>query len=180
MIAGSSVLEIILIKLGKHNLWVTHFSTLIEFLLLSGVFYIWKKKKRQKQTIVILASVFIVLWIVSKYTFESFEQYDNYTTGIARVLEIAYAISLLFDILQDAHTTLWKDARIWVASGVLIYSAGVILVFVLFNELFKVSESVLRLLWHINWSLLILSSILYFRGIMCREPQENYENQKSG
>jgi hypothetical protein len=174
LIAGSSVIELYLANIGQNNLWVMHFSTLFEFLLLSRVFYIWKKKARQKKVIFILALVVVVVWILSKVTIEQFDRYDSYTVGIVRIIEIIYAISLFFDILVDTHTIPWKDARVWIASGVIIYSSGVVLLFVVFNELLKISAPVLRSLWNINWILLILSSLMYLRGIMCKEPQENY------
>jgi len=174
LIAGSSALEYYQANLGQNNLWITHFSTLFEFLLLSRVFYIWKKKEKQKKVIFVLAIVLVVVWILSKVTIEHFDRYDSYSAGIVRTLEIIYAISLFFDILNDAHTIPWNDARVWIASGVIIYSSGVILVFVVFNELLKISAPVLRSLWNINWILLILSSSMYLRGIMCKEPKQNY------
>jgi hypothetical protein len=172
MIAGSDLLELILTKSGKHNLWVSHFSTLIEFLLMSGVFFLWNKNGKKKSAIVLLAIAFIMLWIVSKLTFEPFDRYDSYTTGIARALEIIYAVSLLFDVLKDPNLVIKNDARVWVSSANIVYSTGCLLIFTLFNTLLKYSVELFKVLWPLNWVLLIISSSLYFKGILCRVPQE--------
>ncbi len=174
LIAGSYLLEEFLIKLGRHNLWVSHYSTLIEFLLMSGVFVIWNNNGKKKSAIVVLAIAFIMLWIVSKLTFEPFDRYDSYTTGIARALEIIYAVSLLFDVLKDPNLVIKNDARVWVSSANIIYSTGCLLIFTLFNTLLKFSVELFKVLWPLNWILLIISSSLYFKGILCKVPQEGY------
>jgi hypothetical protein len=175
MIACSDLLELIFTKLGKHNLWISHFSTLIEFMLMSGVFFLWNKSRIMKSAIYFFAIAFIVLWLVSKLTFEPFDRFDSYTTGIVRALEIIYAVSLLLEVLKDPGIVIKNDARVWISSATIIYSTGCLLIFTLFNTLLQFSVDLLKTLWPMNWVLLIISSLLYFKGIMCKVPQDGYK-----
>jgi hypothetical protein len=142
---------------------------------MSGVFFLWNESKKKKSAIFVLSTIFVVLWVISKLTFESFDLYDSYTTGIARALEIIYAVSLLFDVHKDPSVMIKNDARVWVSSANIMYSAGCLLIFTLFNALLKFSVELFKVLWPMNWVLLIISSLLYFKGILCRVPQEGYK-----
>jgi len=153
---------------GIRNLWVTHISTLIEYVLILSMCYLWKPKIIDKRILMIGILAFIVLWIVSKFTFETLYRSDIYTSAIAKILEIIAAALLLFDVLGDSDVVVKTDARVWVSSGIIIYSAGTLFLFALQNMMLDNSPDLIKTLWPINWILSIVFTFLLARGVWCR------------
>ncbi len=150
------------------NLWVSQIFTLIEYVLILSTCYLWKSKKADKRILMIGMIVFIVLWIVSKFTFEPLYRDDTYTSAVSKIIQIIVAALVLFDVLQDTDVELKTDARLWVSSGVIIYSSGTLFLFALFNMMLETSSELIRTLWPINWILSIVFTLLLARGVWCR------------
>jgi hypothetical protein len=178
--ALSALAEYLMGIYGIHNIWVIHLSTIIEFLIIVSMFFLWEKNIYRKQTILILGCFYVIFWILAKSTFESLDNIDVYTSIVAQAIYIVLAVSLLFNVFKDAQISLKNDPRIWIASGLLLYSAGTIFVASLFNEILNAMPELLNTLWHINWILVILITLFFARGIWCQVPKVNLQNQKSG
>jgi len=153
---------------GIRNLWVAHIATLLEYVLILSTYYIWEPKIINKRILLICIISFIVLWMISKYTFESFNFLDIYTSIIAKIIEIITSALVLFDVLQDANIELKTDARLWISSGVIIYATGTLFLFALFNMMLDTSPELIRTLWPINWILSIVFTLLLARGVWCK------------
>lgn len=174
LIAEISISGIIEIWTSLHNirnLWVIHISTLLEFLIITAMFYGWKKKTWEKCALIVVGCLFVILWLISKNTFEPFNQLDSYTTTIADVFYIVVALSVFFDVLNDHQMVLKDDPRTWASSAILIYSSGSLILFSLFNEMMKVSIDLLRMIGQLNLVLEIFFALLLARAIWCRSPQ---------
>jgi hypothetical protein len=169
--ALSGLVEFIMSSKGIHNIWVIHLSTILEFIILMLMFYLWEKNILKKRILLLTGCVFIAFWLIAKVTFESIEYMDVYTSIIAQTIYIVCAVSLLFDVLKDAHTSVQNDARAWISAGLLIYSAGTLIVVSLFNVLSTSMPELLNAVWHINWILIILVTLFFARGIWCRTTQ---------
>jgi hypothetical protein len=168
----SSIIEHVMGMYHIHNLWVMHISTLIEFLIIMTMFYGWKKTRTEKRLLILLSCAFVLIWSVSKIFLESFEQMDTYSYAVAQMIYIAFAVSLLFDVLKDSQTLAKHDSRLWIASGIIIYSTGTLLVVSLFNVIVTSMPQLFITVWHINWVLVIITALLYARGIWCQVPLE--------
>lgn len=170
--ALSSVIELVMGMYHIHNLWVIHFSHLIEYAIILTMFYNWKNTQKEKYRLLILGGTFLLFWFVSKLFIESFSQMDTYSYTVAQIIYIALAASMLFDVLKDSKTLLKHDARIWIASGMMIYSAGTLFVFSFFNIILASTPELLNTVWQVNWILVIVAALFYARGIWCNAPQE--------
>jgi hypothetical protein len=168
----SSIIERAMGMHHIHNLWVMHISTLIEFLIIMTMFYGWKKTRTEKRLLILISCAFALFWSASKIFFESFEQMDTYSYAVAQMIYISLAMSLLFDVLKDSKTLLKHDARIWIASGMVIYSTGTLVVVSLFNVIVTSMPQLFITVWHINWVLVIITALFYARGIWCQVPHE--------
>lgn len=163
--------EVILSYFYMPNLWLISLSTWVEFILIVIIFYYLKTKKRDKFLLLLAGGSFTLFWLISKLTFEPMSVIGNYTSVVARLLQIYMSVSVLFDILKDTDVHLKNDPRIWVASGIIIYSTGSLLLFILFMDIVKISLELFKLVWHINFILNIVSDLLYARGIWCKKTQ---------
>jgi hypothetical protein len=166
--AISGLAEVIMSLNHIHNIWVIHLATITEFIIIVLMFYLWETKIYKKRIILILGCLFVIFWFIAKNTFEPFDQMDVYTVIIAQAIYIILAVSLLFKVLNDTQTSLKDDARIWIASGLIIYSAGTLFVVSLFNVVNESMPKLLNVIWYINWILVILVTLFFARGIWCR------------
>jgi hypothetical protein len=164
----SAIIELWMALHYIRNLWVAHISTLIEYIVILSMCYFWKTKKTEKRMIMIGIVVFIVLWISSKFTFETFYLHDTYTCIIAKTVEIIITALVLFDVLGDPNSIVKIDARVWISSGVIIYSSGTLFLFALQNMMLNTSPELIKSLWPINWILSIVFTLLLARGVWCK------------
>jgi len=156
---------------GIRNLWVAHIATLLEYVLILSTYYIWEPKTINKRILLIWIISFIVLWVISKFTFETFYFLDIYTSIIAKIIEIITSALVLFNVLEDPDAIVKTDARVWISSGIIIYESGTLFLFALFNIMLDTSPELIKTLWPINWILSIVFTLLLARGVWCRATQ---------
>jgi hypothetical protein len=164
-----SIASFILALLNIHNLWLSHVNTIIEFVLLVAIYFLWMKSRYVRSLMFICLIAFCVIWIISKFTFESFSQVDGWTTAISKIFQIVFSAFMLVEVIKEDEIIWMNDQRFWVAAGVIIYSAGSLFMFALFNEMLHVSPRRLLQIYSINWVLLIISNLFYARGFLCKK-----------
>jgi hypothetical protein len=172
-IALSSVVCTVLGWSGRNNLWVIHIATLCDFIIEIGMFILWKKRKYEKRVLFIVGCLFVIVWLISKWTFEPMDKFDSYTSVISSVAELIIAITILFDVLRDAIPSLRMDPRVWVASGIIIYTAGALFILALFNEMLNISPDLIKKVWPLNWLLSFIGIILMARSLTCQKAHGN-------
>jgi hypothetical protein len=160
--------EVLLTYFHRHNLWLISISTLVEFILIVIIFYYLKINESEKSFLLFTGVSFIIFWLISKFTFEPLSTFNSYTSVVARLFQISISVSVFFDILKDPNVRLKNDPRIWIASGIMIYSTGSLILCILFLEIAKLPLEVFKTIWQINLFLNIVSEFLYARGIWCR------------
>lgn len=165
---GEAIIERVLGYLHINNLWVFHVSTLVEYVLLSLLFFSWISHRRSRLVLTVCLVMFIIVWSISKFLFEPFSNIDGWTSALSKILQMVFSIVLLVDVVKESDIIWTNDPRIWVASGIIIYSAGSLFMFALFNEMLQISPDRLKLIWTLNWVLMIISNLLYARGFLCK------------
>jgi hypothetical protein len=166
---GEAGIEWALIFFHRHNLWISHFYTLIEFTLLIFMFLSWKKSERNRLVLMASLIVFATFWIVSKFSFEPLAIADDWTSSVSKMLQIVFSAYLLLDVMNESDLVWTNDPRLWVATGIIIYSAGSLFMFALFNKMLSISAEGLKLVWSFNWMLMIISNLLFARGFLCKK-----------
>jgi len=151
-----------------NNLWTGHLFTLFEFIFVVLMYSAWMKGRRNQLMLLVCLSAFILFWIVSKFTFEQFSRLDGWTAAVSKILQITLSIFILVDIIKESDLVWTKDSRFWVVAGIIIYAAGSIFIFALFNKMLEISVDRLKMVWHINWSLMIISYLFYARSFLCK------------
>jgi hypothetical protein len=159
----------IVASLHYHNLWTSHFYTFIEFFLLVLIYSSWVKSDRNRLMLWLCLSGFIIFWIVSKFTFEPLSRLDGWTAAISKILQITFSIFLIMDVVKESDIVWRDDPRLWVIAGIIIYSAGSIFIFALFNRMLQISPDRLKIIWSLNWTLIIIANLFYARGFLCKK-----------
>ena len=153
---------------GIHNLWTSHFFTLIEMVFVVLLFSSWMKNRRNRMMLSLCLFMFIIFWIVSKFTFEPLSLVDGWTAAISKILQITFSTFLLVEVVKESDMNWTDDPRLWIIAGIIIYSAGSIFIFALFNKMLQISPDRLKIIWFLNWTLIIISNLLYTRGFLCK------------
>jgi hypothetical protein len=164
----ADMIEVWLYLHKTNNLWVSHLYDVIECVFFLSIFYLWKQKILHKRILLFIGVSFLILWLASKFSFEPFIRDDTYTAAIAKIIEISMAIWILFDVLHDPYSIVRNDERTWISFGIIIYSAGSILLFALLDTMIYNSPGLVKPLWIINWVISIVATLCYARGIWCR------------
>lgn len=150
------------------NLWTSHFYTLIEIVFVVLMYSSWMKKRQNRFMLSLCLSAFVVFWIISKFTYEPLSLLDGWTAAISKVLQITFSAYMLVDIVKESDIVWTSDSRFWVGAGIIIYSAGSLFFSALYNMMLQDSPDRLKLVYSMNWVLIIVSNLLYVRGFLCR------------
>jgi hypothetical protein len=166
---GMVCIEWALATFHIYNLWMSHFSTMIELTAVVFIYAFWMKQRRDQRVLYVCLLIFAILWTVSKFSIEPFSVADDWTSAISKVMEITFSGYLLLNVVKESDMIWTNDPRIWVTTGVIIYSAGSLFLFALFNKMLQISPAYLLNLWSVNWVLIIVSYLLFAKAFLCKK-----------
>ncbi|MGD1045037.1 MAG: hypothetical protein ABR936_06890 [Bacteroidota bacterium] len=162
------IVQVTLAYFKIHNAWTMHFITLIEIVFVFFMCSLWIKQRQSRLMLLFCLSAFVVLWIISKFTFEPLSLLDGWTSTISMILQIIFSTLLLVDVVKESDIIWTDDPRFWIATGIIIYSAGSLFWFAFFNKMLQISPERLKQVFYLNWILSIISNLLYARGFLCK------------
>jgi hypothetical protein len=152
---------------GINNLWLLHICTLVEFLFMVLIFAWFTEFRFSKKAGVWIAAGYAIVWALSKFTIESFDAFDNYTSPVANFILVLIALKALHQCSQSVDGEVWRRPFFWFSLAVLIKFAGDFSLF-LFGDWFvglNLSEGIS--VWSIHWTLNILSNIGFGLSLLC-------------
>jgi hypothetical protein len=152
-----------------HNLWTMHFNTMIEFIFIFMIYSAWIKQPRARRILLTSYIVFLFVWIASKFSFEPLSLADDGTATISKILQVAFSVYLLVDIVKENDIVWTQDARLWVVVGIILYAAGSLFWFALYNKMLQESPDRLIELYSLNWILIIISNLFFLRAFLCKK-----------
>ncbi len=141
--------------------------------LLVAIFYSYStEEKRTKRGLLYLTLVFSCVWIVDRVFFAIPGQMNSEMAVTSSIFIIIVSILILLAVMKKTDRLLIDESIFWVSTGYILYSAGVLLIFGLSNELMKLGTFYFVVAWHINWSLAIVANLMFTRGFFCRVKQQ--------
>lgn len=140
-----------------NNLFLFHFHTLMENILLSTILLFWIDNIKIKRIIIFTMISFSIFWFISKYTFEDISKFDNYTSSLNSSLLIIYSGYAISRQLLDRTKNLLQFPEFWVSTGILVYYSGCFILFALSNLVY---------FWTIHNYLLAISKIFFIAGFI--------------
>ena len=165
----SSIAEAILASHGIHNLWLEHFSDIVEMSVFSIIFYKWQTGKHNARFIQAGFILFLIVWVIDGVFFDAIHKGANFAIILEGVLETTFAVNLLANGLLDERSRTWKnDPRFWVASGYLLSVAGTFLLYSLFRTVVQLPLETFNVLWQINWFFSCVVFLFFARALFCK------------
>jgi len=159
--------EIVLSHKHMNSAFLANYFILGESAFIFTVYFFSIGSKRIKQMISTLAVLFLCIWIADKIYFEVPDQINNEMAIASRIFIIVISVFMIHTMVKRVDHPLTDEPIFWVSTSTLIYSTGVFLIIGLGNELLKIGLSYFIAAWYINWSLIIVSNIMYTKGFFC-------------
>jgi hypothetical protein len=159
-IAGEYVLS------WKHinNSFLSNYDSLLESAFIFTVYFLSIKNIRTKQIISALAVFFLFVWIIDKMYFEIPDQLNDKMAIASRIFIILVSVMTIHAIVQQTNHPLTDEPVFWASGGAVIYSTGVLFIVGLSNELLKMGISYFTAAWYFNWTLAIISNVIFTKG----------------
>lgn len=155
----------LVVRYGTPTIVVFHIFTLVEFILLSSIFIQWQQTRSLRRATVVLVILFSLLWLYIKRTADD-SAFDSLVVTVEAVILVGLAVISLLTLALENTGNLFGNPRFWVSSGVLLYFAGNLIVFALFNQLSQQKEDMLNA-WRFHAVLNFIAHVFYMTGYLC-------------
>ena len=153
---------------GINNMFLVNAYLVVEVPLLLAVYRRSVTQQNVKRLLTALSIFFIAAWVIDKIYWEMPGQLNEEMHMLSRVVTIVSSVVVLNSAMKNVSCALTGQPIFWVAAGSILYSAGSLLVLGLGNEFMKMSLSYFMYAWTINWTLSIVSCVMYTKGLLCR------------
>ncbi len=138
---GVEICAVILGKLGYTNLPLLHVYVIVQFGLLSLVYYLYFDKKILKQIISILIVVFTIFSICNSLFIQNILKFNTNARALESVFLIFYVLAYFNLIMQEMKIKfIEKEPLFWVSTGILLYYAGNLFLFIFSNYILPAEQ----------------------------------------
>ena len=153
-------------KIHTYLIWQSF--AVFELFLFSCVFYIWRTSRRNGFLIWAGFVIYLLIWVVGKFSFEPFTGVDNYSESITQLIQIGFGGWILLGILKEPDIVLKEDARFWVLSGIVLYAVSTFFLFGLFTPMLISNRKLLKAIWPLNDAFLVMQFVFFLRAFLCK------------
>jgi hypothetical protein len=146
------------------NLVFFHIFSIVEFDLLS-IFYMLVFDRKWYKVFIPVITIFTVLGVINMVFIQNGSQFNSYTNSVSSIIIIIY--SLLFLTKQnntDVEVSWGTNSLNWINTGILVYHASNLFIFLFSNHLLKVDPGLVSKVWMIHDTILILEYVLFAIG----------------
>ncbi len=173
VLAGLACLELIaeyvVQRLIHYNTFLPRYYEALELLMIGWVYYLSFRKKGIRLVVVLLCAFFTIVWLIQvPHLYESHTVVGS-TQILSRIVLVALSLVAFQSIGEVATNRLIEVPLFWVSLGVLLYSAGTLIVFGLGNEILKMGMSYFAAAWSLNWLLSIAANLFFAKAFLCRQ-----------
>lgn len=143
------------------NLFLGHAHTLLEFLLLTRVFYLSLNDFVHRKLFPFIAIAFTVLAIANTVFVQALELNNSYIKLLESLLLISFSLLYFYRVGKEMKISRPEnEPMFWISTAVLIYFSGSIFIFLNANFILLYSEGLGVRIWFIHAVFFILFSIL--------------------
>jgi hypothetical protein len=172
MAAVINTIAIILAMNDHRNLWLLHLYTILETGILLFFFIQLTPGRKAKGFFWTLLVAFPMACIINWLFFQNASNFNTYTRSIESVLIICAASYYWLSSGKENLNTAWTDNPLnWIISGLLLYFAGALFLFLFSNYLEMVRQTkpddpVYYIIWLIHGCFVVIMYILFGIGFL--------------
>jgi hypothetical protein len=146
------------------NNFIYNILSIVRVLLFSWYFILLKPSngKNVKRTLTVL---FIAFTIFNFIFLEKFKDFSNNTHAAEVIILLIYTAGYFIHILRSDEMVSARDPSFWIATGLFIYEAVNLFVFILYKNLTKTDAEFAFSLWHVHNVANIVFCICMAKGL---------------
>jgi hypothetical protein len=112
--------------------------------------------------------IIVLFFIVNAIWWEGTSIFNSYSSAVINLILIGYCV-YYYKLQLEKPKVIFVERQpsFWIVSGILIYSAGNIFLFSMFNSLTRNSPAFAYYAWDINIILILIMNIFFAKGIQC-------------
>jgi len=160
--SAAALVEFVQVWLAMHhtnNLWASHIYHAGEFVVFMWVLAIWEEHRRINRLMVLSISIYLVLWVILKFTFNPIMQRVDALAFPVHIVFTILSIRLLHVLMEKERSLLLTIPRFWFLAGLLIYSSGDL---VMYAFLSTIEQLPLDLgIWQYHWLVNAIANVLF-------------------
>ena len=160
-----------------HTYWLGQCFNVVELLLFTCIFYLWRTSKRNGFLILGGFLIYFFIWTIGKFSFEQFTGWDNYSQPISQLIQIGFGGWILLRIMKETNIVLKEDIRFWVLSGIVLYAVATFFFFGLFTPMLMSNRKLLRAIWPLNDAFIVMQYSFFLRAFLCKPVNAGIINQ---
>ena len=163
--------EVIVSFWGINNHLIINVFRLFEIILFA-IYYL-RESKYSALNYLAYSSVllFFSIWIFTNFLQDKIEAFNSVDALTAGVIQLILSGVLLFIAVHKVDVIPTKTPKFWIASGILIYNSGTVVVLAFSNTLLEQGLELFNIAWHINWTLCIVSNLMYSYSFLLHDHE---------
>jgi len=170
----------VMINQNIRTLWLSQCFNVVELFLFSGIYYHWRTSNRDGVLIWASFIIYLIIWIVGKFSFEPFTGSNDYSSAVSQTIQIGFGMWLMFALLKDTLTSWKKNPMFWVISGIILYAASSFFLFGLFSVMLTLPRQIMRFVYLSNMFFIILQYIFFLRAFLCKPASAGINQPSEG
>ncbi|HTY36064.1 MAG TPA: hypothetical protein VMH23_03080, partial [Bacteroidota bacterium] len=122
---------------------------------------------RVRSTLRAGSAMFVVLWLVDELIAGNMHVMNSLLSMAAAIFLVIMSVITFNAMLRSSTSSLSSKPMFWVLTGTIVYYAGTFAVMGMGSNLLAVDLHVFVVTWYVNWSLVIVSMLMYAKGFLC-------------
>jgi len=149
-----------------NNHWVAQIYDLLEYILVMLVLSTWQKDSKTRYYFRLTIPVYVLFWVISKFTFEQLNGIGNYTHTFSVVAFIIASVSSLIYFVTEEQGHLIREARFWIACGLLLFFCGNFMFYLLIKDFISLNPQDAMNIMYFRWSFSIAINIIFTMSLL--------------
>lgn len=160
--------EFILGRMGISNQFLLNIQQIAELLCLLYLYDAWTPDPRSRSVFRIFAVGYTVFWAYTMVNSAAAERFSEGSSIAAMLVLMTASVMVLNTLVRSSRETVTAHAIFWIATGVLLYGAGTVIITGFSNTILAMGMEYFNALWHINWGFTIVTNLFYARSFTCK------------
>lgn len=161
-------IEIIAAYLIHYNNFVTNFFEMVEFVVIVIAYFLYVRNRNSRLILISLSVPVIAVFLIKLPHLYNPSVIAENTSVVSRLALVALSLVALQSVMDSGTERVVDVPFFWVVFGVMLYSAGTIMVFGLADRLLKIGLPYFEMGWRVNWLLNIAANLFYTEAFLCR------------
>jgi len=157
----------------KHNnIFLDDYFALIEFSMLLGVYYFSVRRRSSRILLVVFGVTYFIIWMARVPLSGGPISIGGNMAVIGRIILIILSLVVAQETLRGETIQILEKPVFWVIVGVIMYTAGTLMIFGFSDDLLKSGIVYFEMAWRINWTLMIAANLFYTKAFLCNPSEK--------